>query len=132
MTSRPPTFAGSGGDESGHGPGRIFRLRGNPVARLRNILSLFRVEAPNRDENVTRLDCPGRALPVTPPLGSGRAPTPMIRPTRGTTMGADLISLKEFRKQIETAVLDEHAETLERSIHRLRAAETRDRGHGPG
>ena len=35
---------------------------------------------------------------------------------------ADLISLKEFRKQIETAVLDEHAETLERSIHRLRAA----------
>ena len=47
-------------------------------------------------------------------------------------MGADLISLKEFRKQIETAVLDEHAETLERSIHRLRAAEARDRGHGPG
>jgi neprosin-like protein len=36
---------------------------------------------------------------------------------------ADLISLKEFRKQIERAVLDEHAETLERSIHRLRAAE---------
>jgi hypothetical protein len=37
---------------------------------------------------------------------------------------ADLISLKEFRKQIETAVLDEHAETLERSVHRLRAART--------
>ena len=45
---------------------------------------------------------------------------------------ADLISLKEFRKQIERAVLDEHAETLERSIHRLRAAEAKtaamDRG----
>ena len=45
---------------------------------------------------------------------------------------ADLISLKEFRKQIETAVPDEHAETLERSIRRLRAAEAKtaamDRG----
>ncbi len=36
---------------------------------------------------------------------------------------ADLISLKEFRKQTETAILDEHVETLERSINRLRAAE---------
>src|SRR5271166_4856560 len=50
-------------------------------------------------------------------------PAGRLRPTRGTTM-ADLISLKEFRKQIETAVLDdEQAETLERSIRRLRAAE---------
>ena len=72
----PPTFAGSGGDESGHGPGRIFRLRRNPVARLRNILSLFRVEAPNRDENVTRLDCPDRAPSVTPPLGLGAGTYP--------------------------------------------------------
>jgi len=36
----------------------------------------------------------------------------------------DLISLKGFRRQIETASLDEYAETLERSIQRLRAAET--------
>ena len=37
---------------------------------------------------------------------------------------SDLISLKEFRRQTETAGLDEHAETLERSVHRLRAAAT--------
>ena len=45
---------------------------------------------------------------------------------------ADLISLKEFRSQIERADFDDHAETLERSIHRIRAAATHlaDAGRG--
>src|SRR5271157_1137746 len=115
-------IGGSGRALSSRGGSKVFRLRRTPVARLRNISRSFRVATGNRDENLASQDRPDRATSVTPPLGSGRAPTPLIRPTRGTTM-ADLISLKEFRRQIETASLDEHAETLERSIHRHRAAE---------
>ena len=46
-------------------------------------------------------------------------------------MGADLISLKEFRKQIETAVLDEHTETWS-DPYTGSERPGRDRGHGPG
>ena len=53
-----------------------FPSPGKPGCPSSNILSLFRVEAPNRDENVTRLDVRTAAPSVTPPLGSGRAPTP--------------------------------------------------------